>query len=179
MSDTPRSSSTPTPQPPAALQCVDGDHASRFHTSDPHGDPPDAAVPESDSAADTQGPKPIEYARQLAMISDAVLAGVIPPHHAQAAATSLRSSYDVLYASSRARGRSSSAGPASSDPTKAAGSATPGTRTAGDDQMRTIIDVFLTHAPDQFHAIEEMLTDADRGYVQTRFTTTPPQEPSR
>ena len=174
MPDTPHNPSNSLPEQPGALRRLGGDEAFRFHDSDAHGNAPDDTVPDTDSA-DTQCPKPIDYAKQLARIAEAVLAGIIPPNQAQAAARSLRSSYDVLYASSRVRDTSSSARTASPDPT---GAVTPGTRTASDDQMRTIIDVFLDRAPDHFHAIAPMLTEADHGYVQTRFTSTSTQEPS-
>ena len=175
MPDTPRNPSRPRREQPNALRRLGWNEAFRFHDSDAHGNAPDDAVPDTDSADDNSGPKPIEYARHLAMISDAVLAGIIPPNQAQAAATCLRSSHDVLHAHSRVRDRSLPAGAASPDAT---GAVAPGTRTASEEQMRTIIDVILDYAPDQLPAIEPMLTDADRGYVQARFTSVSPQEPS-
>ena len=177
MPDTPDNFSPLLPDPPAALQRLDGPRESRSHATDAHGNTPDDAVPDTDSA-DTQGPKPIDYAKQFVDMASAVLSGAILPSQAQAAANCLRSSYEVLYASSRAQARPSSAGTASSDPSKSDGTVTPGTRTASEEQMRTIIDVILDYAPDQLAAIEPMLTEADRGYVQARFTSVSPQEPS-
>ena len=179
MPDTPHSPATPPQEPPSGLQPVDWARASRSHATDPREGTDDGAMPESDSDADSPGPTPIEYARHFAMLSDAVLTGVVPPSQAQAAATCLRHSFDVLHTRAPDRTKASSAIDASSEQTKPEDTGTRGPRTADTDQMRTIIDVFLEHAPDAFPLIDSMLTDADRGYARDRFTPASPQDSSR
>lgn len=174
MSALPHGPSTPPPQPPAGLQPLGRDRASRSRATDPDENAHDGAVPESDAASKTAGPTPTDYAKRFALISDAVLTGVIPPGQAKAAATCLRHSFDVLNICAPDRNSPSSSGTAHPQPTHSENPASHEPRTADTDQMRVIIDVFLEHAPHAFPEIDSMLTDADRGYVQARYTTPSP-----